>query len=184
LPASLDVYYQESGRAGRDGNPADCTLLFQRRDRRLQTFFMAGRYPTHDDFATLIAGLRSIDTARALTLTELRDAAPAIGVAKLRVMLTVLKQEGRIRERRGAGYEVRQQLFTEPVEEFARHYEERRERDLSKLEQMIVYAQTSLCRTQLMLKALGEDVAWSACGTCDNCRGEAVRAAASAAGAA
>ena len=184
LPASLDVYYQESGRAGRDGNPAACTLLFQRRDRRLQTFFMAGRYPTHDDFATLIAGLRSIDTARALSLTELRDAAPAIGVAKLRVMLTVLKQEGRIRERRGAGYEVCQPLFTEPFEEFARHYEERRERDLSKLEQMIVYAQTSLCRTQLMLKALGEDVAWSECGTCDNCRGEAILAAASAAGAA
>ena len=46
LPASLDVYYQESGRAGRDGEPADCILLFQRRDRGLQRFFMAGRYPT------------------------------------------------------------------------------------------------------------------------------------------
>jgi helicase-like protein len=36
LPASLDVYSQESGRAGRDGEPADCMLLFQRSDRGLQ----------------------------------------------------------------------------------------------------------------------------------------------------
>ena len=56
LPASLDVYSQESGRAGRDGEPAECILLFQRRDRGLQRFFIAGRYPTHGDFAMLIEG--------------------------------------------------------------------------------------------------------------------------------
>ena len=43
LPASLDVYSQESGRAGGDGLTAQCILLFQRADRALQTFFMAGR---------------------------------------------------------------------------------------------------------------------------------------------
>ena len=44
------MYSQESGRAGRGGEPADCILLFQRSDRGLQRFLMAGRYPTHDDF--------------------------------------------------------------------------------------------------------------------------------------
>ncbi len=58
LPASLDVYSQESGRAGRDGESAECILLFQRRDRNLQRFFMAGRYPTRDDFTALIESLR------------------------------------------------------------------------------------------------------------------------------
>ena len=57
LPASLDVYSQESGRAGRDGLPAECILLFQRGDRRLQTFFMAGRYPTLTDFTTFAAAV-------------------------------------------------------------------------------------------------------------------------------
>ena len=45
MPAGLDAYYQESGRAGRDGEPADCTLLYLHSDKAVQQFFLAGRYP-------------------------------------------------------------------------------------------------------------------------------------------
>ena len=38
LPPGLDAYYQEAGRAGRDGETADCTLLFFHQDRRLRQF--------------------------------------------------------------------------------------------------------------------------------------------------
>src|SRR5687768_11815018 len=58
----------------------------------------------------------------------------------------------------------------------------RRQRDQAKLEQMIVYAQTALCRTHVLLEALGETVEWSQWGTCDNCRGLAIRSEAVAAG--
>jgi ATP-dependent DNA helicase RecQ len=46
MPGSLDAYYQETGRTGRDGPPADCVLLFDLNDRRIQQFFLAGRYPS------------------------------------------------------------------------------------------------------------------------------------------
>ena len=49
---------------------------------------------------------------------------------------------------------------------------------------IVVYAQTALCRTRLLLEALGEAAEWAACGTCDNCRGVSIRAEAVAMGAA
>ena len=60
LPATLEAYYQEAGRAGRDGELARCTLLFLRGDKAIQQFFMAGRYPTEDDASTTAAASSSV----------------------------------------------------------------------------------------------------------------------------
>jgi ATP-dependent DNA helicase RecQ len=184
LPASLEVYAQETGRAGRDGLPADCILLFQRGDRRLQTFFMAGRYPAIDDFNALAHTFQSASSPGLLTFADIRTALPTISAVKLRVMVTVLKAEGLLRERRGSRYELTSAVSGDSLRALASAYDERRQRDHGKLEQMIVYAQTALCRTRLLLAAVGEEPAWEHCDTCDNCTGSATRPVAAAQGAA
>ena len=94
-----------------------------------------------------------------------------------------MKQGGLIRERRGPRFEVTPRLCVESVESVAAAYDERRQRDQTKLEQMVGYAQTALCRTAALLDALGE-TGVDRCDTCDNCRGTAIRAEAAAQGAA
>ena len=48
LPGTVEAYYQECGRAGRDGDPAHCLLLFSPADRDLQEFFIEASYPSRD----------------------------------------------------------------------------------------------------------------------------------------
>jgi len=174
LPASLDAYYQESGRAGRDRKDADCTLLFLQGDKRIQQFFLARHDPTAHELAAVYQAARELaPSAPFFPLAAIADRMPSMPQGRLKICLRLLKDSGLLRQNRRLDYALAKAesgassagIFAAAAQD----HEEKQEHDRQALEQMVAYAQSGACRWKLLLDHFGDGEGFARCGSCDNC---------------
>jgi ATP-dependent DNA helicase RecQ len=178
VPGSVEAYYQEAGRAGRDGEAATCDLFFNHADTRVQEFFIEGSNPPLEFIVQTYEMLRREADDKHELQISIKEMAARLDSEKNDMMLSsslhVLDREGYIDRFDIPGRRVRGTRLLKPevrgpqLELDAAKLREKERRDRAKLKLMIDFAYARTCRQQAILRYFGEaDPA--RCGNCDIC---------------
>ena len=178
VPGSIEAYYQEAGRAGRDGEPSVCDLLFNYADTRTQEFFIDGNNPgfavIQDTYRVLREKADSKHEVN-MPIKAIAEAVMAPNDMGISSALSTLARSGLIQRFDVPGKRARGTRLLRPdvdqhnmgIDRAA--LEEKDRRDRAKLQGMIDLCYSNDCRQLWILQYFGEANA-PMCGSCDSCQ--------------
>ena len=168
MPGSPEAYVQEAGRAGRDGKPARCVLLFQPDDIAIQEHFLKEAHPTKTQARMVAEGLYAwSDEGKEVSVRDLAMSM-ALPERRVRVILSVLEAMGVAEEVKAARWKgVEPRPSREQIDKAAQVFEARRISDRRRLDSLLKYMNTQRCRVQMMRSYFGEPEG-EKCGLCDS----------------
>jgi ATP-dependent DNA helicase RecQ len=178
IPGSMEAYYQEIGRAGRDGSRAWCELLYNFADVRTQEFFLEGSNPTKETILELLTLYRRRCMKRPLARSadewkdELNSTNNSMAV---RTATWILERAGCVQRDEDPGSRSTAVMAMEKVNERGLAQEilkaqSKASRDRAKLDAILDYANRRECRHKQILRYFGDDTPVVVpCEACDTC---------------
>lgn len=170
MPGSLEAYYQEAGRAGRDGSPAKAVLIYDPRDRSLHDYFIQSGMVTPADLREIFNALEDGERSW-LTLDDL-SGKTGLQPTRIRVGLAKLEQAGSLRHFSDAGFRMllqRGEWNAQKIQKIAESADRHVRYQQSQLDKMVRYAESNACRRQIILDHFGDKGPRDAAQCCDNC---------------
>lgn len=174
LPGSLEAYYQEIGRAGRDGLPAAATLLFNAADKRTQEFFIRMGHPPLEDVYRLYERLQGMKHNPVVTQPEVLADCFGDDPNALRTVdscLSVLRREGWASRAHSPDPGLVAIRLRDPslrLELDEAKLLRRRDSEYAKLDAMLAFPKGG-CRMHTLMRYFGETPPPETCGHCDRC---------------